>query len=77
MSKTFLLSIIVASLFALSPTKEVSTTSIVTMVGAVIKSRETPIVAKYKRASCPVCKGTGWYWSGDGIKKVDCGYCEE
>jgi hypothetical protein len=24
-----------------------------------------------------VCKGKGWYISGDGIKKVDCGYCEE
>ena len=77
MSKIFLLPIILASFFMLSPTKDVSTTSIVTMVGAVIKSQETPIVTKYKRASCPVCKGAGWYWSGDGIKKVECGYCEE
>lgn len=77
MTKTFLLPIIIASFFILPSSKDISTTSIITMVGAAIKSQETPIVTKYKRALCPVCKGVGWYWSGDGIKKVDCGYCEE
>ena len=37
----------------------------------------TKQVEKYKRKDCPVCKGKGWYISGDGIAKVDCGYCEE
>lgn len=55
----------------------VSSTSVVTLVGAHIKAKDVPIVSKYKRADCPVCKGKGWYISGDGIEKVDCGYCEE
>lgn len=56
--------------------RSVSTTAAVTLVGAHIKAKDHPIVAKYKRADCPVCKGKGWYISGDGIEKVDCGYCE-
>lgn len=55
----------------------VSSTSVVTLVGAHIKAKDAPIVSKYKRADCSVCKGKGWYISGDGIEKVDCGYCEE
>lgn len=58
-------------------TKPVSSTSVVTLVGAHIKARDFPINTKYKRKECPVCKGTGKYISGDGIKEVDCGYCEE
>jgi hypothetical protein len=57
--------------------KPISSTSIVTVVGAHIKARDFPINTKYKRKDCPVCKGTGKYLSGDGIKEVDCGYCEE
>lgn len=54
-----------------------STTAVVTLVGAVIKSSQSDVeVAKYKRKDCPVCKGKGWYISGDKISKVDCGYCE-
>lgn len=57
--------------------KPISSSSIVTLVGAHIKAREFPINTKYKRKDCPVCKGKGKYLSGDGIKEVDCGYCEE
>ena len=54
-----------------------STTSAVTLVGGIIKSTHIePSNKKYKRKDCPVCKGTGRYLSGDGIKMVDCGYCE-
>lgn len=57
---------------------EGSTTSAVTLVGGIIKSTHIePSDTKYKRKNCPVCKGTGQYLSGDGIKMVDCGYCEE
>lgn len=56
---------------------KVSSTSVVTLVGAHIKAKDVPVVSKYKRADCPVCKGKGWYISGDGIEKVECGYCEE
>lgn len=53
-----------------------STTSAVTLVGGVIKAQHIEVTNKYKRKDCPVCKGKGWYMSGDNIKKVDCGYCE-
>ena len=29
-----------------------------------------------RRMDCPVCKGKGWYISGDGIEKIECQYCE-
>lgn len=53
-----------------------STTAVITLVGGVIKSKQVDTIKKYKRKDCPVCKGKGWYISGDGIAKVDCGYCE-
>lgn len=53
-----------------------STTAPVILAGAVVKAQASPINTKFKRKDCPVCKGTGWYMSGDGIKRVDCGYCE-
>jgi hypothetical protein len=54
-----------------------STTAPVTLSGGIIKAKSIDEVAKkYKRKDCPVCKGKGWYMSGDSIKKVDCGYCE-
>lgn len=75
---TLVISAIFSSCFLINnPASTVSTTSVVCLVGASIKAKETPIVTKYKRKDCPVCKGEGWYISGDGIKKVDCGYCEE
>ena len=53
-----------------------TTTGVVTIVGGVLKARSVEVVQKYKRKDCPVCKGTGYYISGDGIAKVSCGYCE-
>ena len=55
---------------------EISPTAGVCLVGGVMKAGEESEVKKYKRKDCPVCKGKGWYISGDGIAKVDCGYCE-
>ena len=51
-----------------------STTAAVTLVGGIMKAKHVENVKKYKRKDCPVCKGKGWYISGDGIEKVDCGY---
>lgn len=48
----------------------------VILAGGIIDKRDN-IDKKYPRKDCPVCKGKGWYISGDGIAKVDCGYCEE
>lgn len=76
MNKLFYPLLISSILFA-GQTKDYSTTAIVTLVGAKIKSdQREPTIVKYKRKDCPVCKGKGWYISGDQIKKVDCGYCE-
>ncbi|NBT07557.1 MAG: hypothetical protein EBS98_02025 [Chitinophagia bacterium] len=44
--------------------------------GGIIKAQNSPVDHKYSRKDCPICKGTGKYLSGDGIKMVDCGYCE-
>jgi hypothetical protein len=75
MSKLILIGFLSVGLwFSLGP--KVSSLSIVTLVGAHIKAKDTPINSKYLRKDCPVCKGKGWYISGDGIEKVDCGYCE-
>lgn len=53
-----------------------SVTSAVVLAGSIIKSHQIENVKKYKRKDCPVCKGKGWYISGDDITKVPCGYCE-
>lgn len=53
-----------------------STTGVVALVGGIIKSHQVENTKKYKRKDCPVCKGKGWYMSGDDITKVPCGYCE-
>ena len=53
-----------------------STVSAVVLSGGIIKAQHTEVEKKYKRKDCPICKGKGFYISGDGIKKVDCGYCE-
>lgn len=53
-----------------------STTSVVTLVGGIIKAKHIDKEKKYPRKDCPICKGTGKYLSGDKIKMVDCGYCE-
>jgi len=76
--KSILATIIVTSMFIGNyASLDVSTTAAVTVAGSIIKARNIDDTGKkYKRKDCPVCKGAGWYWSGDGIKKVDCGYCE-
>lgn len=55
-----------------------STTAPVVIVGGIIKAKHINDTEqkKYKRKDCPVCKGKGWYMSGDDIKKIDCTYCE-
>ena len=50
-------------------------TAPVVIAGSVVKNIGNEPVKKYPRKNCPVCKGTGKYLSGDGIKMVDCGYC--
>lgn len=53
------------------------TAAAVTLAGGVIKNLHSKEdTKKYKRKDCPVCKGKGWYLSGDGIKKIECLYCE-
>lgn len=54
-----------------------STTAPVTIAGGIIKAKHAQeVIKKYNRKDCPVCKGKGWYMSGDGIKKIECTYCE-
>lgn len=53
-----------------------STTAAVVLSGGIIAARHVNVDKKYKRKDCPVCKGKGWYMSGDSITKVPCGYCE-
>lgn len=54
-----------------------STTAPVVVAGGIIKAKHTDqTTKKYKRKDCPVCNGKGWYMSGDGIKKIECTYCE-
>lgn len=76
MNKVLLCLLIGSALVASDYGYNGSTSAVVAVVGGVIKTKNTENIKKYKRKDCPVCKGQGWYWSGDGIKKVDCGYCE-
>lgn len=76
MNKVLFASFLIAALFASNATSY-STTSVVTVVGGIIKASQIEKnVEKYKREDCPVCKGKGWYISGDGIAKISCQYCE-
>ena len=72
----FYATVLIASLVFGSYGYNGSTTSAVTLVGGIIKAQNTETSHKYKRKDCPVCKGTGYYISGDKITKVECGYCE-
>lgn len=68
-----------AGIFGISTTNKYfgSTTAPVILAGAILKTKHLDTSnKKYKRKDCPVCKGNGWYISGDGIKKIDCNYCE-
>lgn len=54
-----------------------STIAPVTLAGGIIKAKHVQETSsKYKRKDCPVCKGKGFYVSGDGILKIECTYCE-
>lgn len=67
---------LVASIF-FQPHYYGSTMGPVVIAGGIIKSKHVmDIDKKYKRKDCPVCKGKGWYMSGDDIKKIECNYCE-
>lgn len=68
--------ILIGSIIASSSSYNGSTTAGITLIGGIVKSKHVDTGKKYKRKDCPVCKGKGWYISGDGIQKVDCGYCE-
>jgi hypothetical protein len=73
----FLPLILIASIILFGSRYDGSSISAVTLVGGIIKSTHIELPdQKYKRKNCPVCKGSGKYLSGDGIKMVDCGYCE-
>ena len=77
MNKILIASAVSLSLFfGGSNQSKYSTTAVVTLVGAKIASQSNDVVEKYKRKDCPVCKGKGWYISGDGIAKIQCQYCE-
>ena len=80
MTSKFLGYILIAGIFVTTFTDNKyygSTTAAVTLSGAVIKAKHLDNNSKkYKRKDCPVCKGKGWYMSGDGILKIDCTYCE-
>ena len=77
MSKILFSTILIGSVIAAGSANNYSTTSTVTLAGAIVKASQSETVAeKYKRKDCPVCKGKGWYLSGDGIAKINCQYCE-
>ena len=76
-SMKYLCFILLSSMILFGSRYEGSTTSAVILAGGIIKSTHIDVSdKKYKRKDCPVCKGSGKYLSGDGIKMVDCGYCE-
>jgi len=54
-----------------------SSLSCVVLAGAKIKASTVVDTKKPKRKDCTVCKGKGWYMSGDGIKRIECNYCED
>lgn len=76
MMNKYIVSILIGSVLFGSYGYDGSTTAVVTIVGGIIKAQSISIEKKYKRQDCPICKGKGYYISGDGISKVDCGYCE-
>lgn len=70
-------SVLLAGIFFSSTGYYGSSTAPVVVAGGIIKAKHLePVQVKYKRKDCPVCKGKGWYMSGDNIKKIECGYCE-
>lgn len=74
--KSFIVCALLSSMIFVASAYERSSTSVVCVSGAIIKSRWSNKEKKYPRDECPVCLGKGWYMSGDDITRVDCGYCE-
>ena len=73
----FAVGLLCAGIFFVSTNYYGSTTAPVIIAGGIIKARHIDEnTQKYKRKDCPVCKGKGWYMSGDNIKKIECNYCE-
>jgi hypothetical protein len=70
-----ILPLLFISLFFTSHRYDGSSRAPVIISGAIVKNMGNEPIKKYKRKECPVCKGSGQYLSGDGIKMVDCGYC--
>jgi hypothetical protein len=68
--------ILLAFVFAAEISKPSTMSGICLTAGVMLSETADIEVVKYKRKDCPICKGKGWYISGDGIAKVDCGYCE-
>jgi len=76
MNKLLFAFVVAGSVMYTAP-QQYSTTAVVALTGGIVKaSQHEAIVEKYKRKDCPVCKGKGWYLSGDGIAKINCQYCE-
>jgi len=76
MNKLLFAFVVAGSVMYTTP-QQYSTTAVVALTGGIVKaSQHEAIVEKYKRKDCPVCKGKGWYLSGDGIAKINCQYCE-
>jgi hypothetical protein len=75
-NKFILLTTIIATTFVTNTqVSYVPTKAAVVLAGSIVSSQNDTDTKKYKRKDCPVCKGKGWYISGDGIKRVNCGYC--
>jgi hypothetical protein len=70
-----ILSILIGSIIFSSSKYDGGSTATVILAGSIVKNIGNEANKKYKRKECPVCKGSGKYLSGDGIKMVDCGYC--
>lgn len=76
-SKNICFALIAVTLFSFSsPIKHETIVAATAISGSVIKYPQLNKVEKHKRKDCPVCKGKGWYLSGDGLAKIDCQYCE-
>lgn len=72
-----IISFLAVGLLSLQTSYYGSTTAPVVLAGGIIKTKHSDTsTVKYKRKDCPVCKGKGWYMSGDGIKRIECTYCE-
>lgn len=77
MKNSIIAAVVLSILFSSSFVIANDSTAAVVLAGGIIKAKSVDNTKKYKRKDCPVCKGKGWYMSGDDLEKVPCGYCEE